>query len=194
MLHLRAQAVEVLSSIGISRPAPDELGTYAALLHGPDGNAAVGLAACYAGDLAEGERVFAPLRAFGSPVVDAIQPMPFPVMQTTFDAAVPEGNQNYWKSTFIRELSDEAIETIVRHANAATSPLTAILIEQYAAREAASLTGRPPSASGTPTTTWHPDPMDRSGGFGPHIAWARSSPRRWSRSAPGVPPEFSRRR
>ena len=61
----------------------------------------------------EGERVLAPLRAFGTPIVDAIQPMPFPVMQTLIDAAVPDGNQNYWKSAFLRELSDEAIDVIV---------------------------------------------------------------------------------
>ena len=46
-----------------------------------------------------------------------IQPMPFPVMQTLLDGAVPDGNQNYWKSTFLRELSDEAIDDIVSHAN-----------------------------------------------------------------------------
>ena len=39
--------------------------------------------------------------------------MPFPVMQTLLDAAVPDGNQNYWKSAFLRELSDEAIDVIV---------------------------------------------------------------------------------
>jgi len=132
VLHQRAHAIEVLKFYrDFTARTPDELGTYAALLHGPDGTPLVGFAACYAGDLAEGERVLAPLRKFGSPVMDVIQPMPFPVMQTIFDAAVPEGNQNYWKSTFIRELSDAAIETIVTHANAATSPLTGILIEKY---------------------------------------------------------------
>lgn len=71
------------------------------------------------------------MRAFGSPMVDAIQPMPFPVMQTLLDAAVPDGNQNYWKSTYVRELSDDAIDVIVSHADQATSPMTAVLVEQY---------------------------------------------------------------
>jgi hypothetical protein len=57
--------------------------------------------------------------------------MPFPQMQTTFDGAVPDGNQNYWKSSFLRELSDDAIRVMVRHANEATSPLSAVLVEQY---------------------------------------------------------------
>ena len=44
---------------------------------------------------------------------------------------MPDGNQNYWKSAFLRELSDAAIDTIVTHANEASSPLTAVLVEQY---------------------------------------------------------------
>ncbi len=132
VLHPRSQAIDVLKFYrDFTASAPDELGTYAALLSGPDGSPLVGFALCYSGDLTEGERVLAPLRGFGSPVLDAVQPMPFPVMQTLLDAAVPDGNQNYWKSTFLRALSDEAIGTIVAHANEATSPLTAVLVEQY---------------------------------------------------------------
>src|SRR4051812_17776756 len=111
--------------------APDEFAAYAALLHTPDGMPVAAIVACYCGDLAEGERLISPLRSSGKPLMDAIQPMPFPVMQTVFDAAVPDGNQNYWKSAFLRELSDDAIDVIVSHANQATSPMTAVLVEQY---------------------------------------------------------------
>jgi hypothetical protein len=92
-----------------TQSAPEELTAYAALLHTPDGIPAVAVIACYCGDVAEGEKVFKSLRTFGSPMVDLIQPMPFPQMQTLLDAAFPDGNQNYWKSTFLRELSDDAI-------------------------------------------------------------------------------------
>ena len=132
VLHPRARAMELLQFYrDFTASAPDELGTYAALLTAPDGTPVAGIATCYCGDLAEGARVLEPLRAFGSPLLDAIQQMPFPQMQTVFDAAVPDGNQNYWKSTFLRDLSDEAIHTVVSHANEATSPLTAVLLEQY---------------------------------------------------------------
>jgi FAD/FMN-containing dehydrogenase len=132
VLHPRSQAIDVLKCYrDFTASAPDELVTYAALLSAPDGSPVVGFAVCYSGDLAEGERVLAPLRGFGSPILDAVQPMPFPVMQTLLDAAVPDGNQNYWKSTFLRELSDAAIDTIVTHTNESTSPLTVVLIEQY---------------------------------------------------------------
>jgi FAD/FMN-containing dehydrogenase len=132
VLHPRARATELLQFYrDFTASAPDELATYAALLSAPDGTPVAALATCYCGDPAEGARVLGPLRAFGSPLLDAIQQMPFPQMQTVFDAAVPDGNQNYWKSTFLRDLSDEAIHTVVSHADEATSPLTAVLIEQY---------------------------------------------------------------
>ncbi|AMY07033.1 6-hydroxy-D-nicotine oxidase [Luteitalea pratensis] len=132
VIHPRDQATELLKFYrSMTQSAPDELGTYAALMHTPDGHPVAAIATCYCGDLAEGERILAPLRAFGSPMVDAIQPMPFPVMQTLLDAAVPDGNQNYWKSTYVRELSDDAIDVIVSHADQATSPMTAVLVEQY---------------------------------------------------------------
>ena len=132
ILHPRAQAIDVLKFYrDFSASAPDDLATYAALLSAPDGSPVAGFVTCYSGDLGEGERVLSKLRGFGSPILDAIQPMPFPVMQTLLDAAVPDGNQNYWKSAFLRELSDAAIDTIVTHANEATSPLTAVLVEQY---------------------------------------------------------------
>jgi FAD/FMN-containing dehydrogenase len=132
VLFPRAQAGELLRFYrDFTASAPDELATYAVLLSAPDGTPVAGIATCYSGDLAEGERVLAPLRRFGSPILDAIQPMPFPVMQTLLDGAGADGNQNYWKSTFLRELSDDALDTIVEHANQATSPLTAVLVEQY---------------------------------------------------------------
>jgi FAD/FMN-containing dehydrogenase len=132
IIHPRDRATDLLKFYrSFTTSAPDELAAYAALMHTPDGQPVVAIVACYSGDLAEGERLLAPLRSFGTPLLDAIQPMPFPVMQTLFDAAVPEGNQNYWKSTFLRELSDEAIQVIVDYANQATSPMTAVLVEQY---------------------------------------------------------------
>jgi FAD/FMN-containing dehydrogenase len=132
VVHPRERARDLLRFYRtFTQSAPDELAAYAALLHTPDGMPAAAIVACYCGDLGEGERVVAPLRSFGKPLMDAIQPMPFPVMQTVFDAAVPAGNQNYWKSEFLRELSDEAIDVVLRYANQATSPLTAILVEQY---------------------------------------------------------------
>ncbi len=130
VLYPRDHAVEVLRFYrDFTQSAPEELTAYVALLHTPDGIPAVAVIACYCGDLTEGEKVFKPLRAFGSPMADLIQPIPFPQMQTLLDAGFPDGNQNYWKTTFLRDLSDDAIGILVDHANRATSPLSAVVIE-----------------------------------------------------------------
>src|SRR6516162_3385262 len=96
--------------------APDELTAYTALLHTPDGMPVVGVIPCYCGELAEGERSLKSLRGFGSPVLDTIQPLSFPAMQSILDAFFLDGNHNYWKSSMQQELSD-AISVIVDHAN-----------------------------------------------------------------------------
>jgi hypothetical protein len=111
--------------------APEELTAYMGVLTTPDGQPAVAVIPCYCGDVAEGEKTLKPLREFGTPVLDAVQPMPFPMMQRLLDDAFPDGTQNYWKSTFIKELSDDAIDVIVEHANRMQSPLSAVVIEFY---------------------------------------------------------------
>ena len=175
LLHPRDRATDFLRFYrSFTQSAPDEVAAYGALLHTPDGVPVVGVAVCYNGDLSEGERVLAPLRAFGPPMADLVQPMPMPVMQTIFDAAVPEGNQNYWKSAFLRDLSDDAIATILEHCNQASSPLTAVLIEQYGG--AASRVGTTETAFAQRhaqydlgiLTQWT-DPADSAR----HIAWTR---------------------
>ena len=132
VMYPRDRAVEVLRFYReFTQSAPVELTAYIALLHTPDGIPAVAVIACYCGDVTEGEKVFKPLRTFGSPMVDVIQPMPFPQMQTFLDAGFPHGNHNYWKSTFLRDFSDDAIVVLVEHANRATSPLSGVTIEYY---------------------------------------------------------------
>ena len=132
IIHARDQAGAVIRHYrDFMASAPDELTAYAGLLCTPDGAPAVGVIACYCGDPAEGARVLQPLRAFGTPLADTIQPMPFPAMQTILDGAFPDGTFNYWKSTFLTGLTDEAIAIMVEHANRAGSPLSAVVIEMY---------------------------------------------------------------
>ena len=132
IIYPRDRAAEVLRFYReFTQSAPEELTVYAALIHTPEGVPAVAVVACYCGDLTEGQKVLKSLRSFSSPIADAIQPIAFPQMQTLLDGAFPDGNYNYWKSTFLRELSDDAIALLVEHANRATSPLTGVVIEYY---------------------------------------------------------------
>jgi hypothetical protein len=132
LLYPREMAVDVIRYFrDYMAAAPDELTAYAALLHGPDGSPLVGVIPCYCGNVTDGERVLQPLRKFGSPIVDGIQPMPFPAMQSLLASSFPDGNHNYWKSTLQRELPDDAISAIVEHANRLGSPLSFIVLEYY---------------------------------------------------------------
>jgi FAD/FMN-containing dehydrogenase len=175
IVYPRDQAVEVLRFYrDFTESAPEELTAYAGLLHTPDGVPAVAVIPCFCGDLTEGERALKPLREFGSPLLDAIQPLPFPQMQSLVDGAFPDGNQNYWKSTFLREFSDEAIDVLVDHGNRATSPLTAVIIEYYGG--AASRVGVSDTAFahrqaeyGIGILTQWTDPADSER----HISWTR---------------------
>jgi FAD/FMN-containing dehydrogenase len=90
----------------------------------------VAIALCYAGDLTTGERVLRPLREFGPPLVDAVQPMPFSVAQTSADILWPPGLHNYWKSTFLHDLGDDAIDTIVDRFASVPSPQTVVVVEE----------------------------------------------------------------
>jgi hypothetical protein len=89
----------------------------------------VGLGGVYAGPLDAAERALAPLRRFGPPTADVIQPMPYSAAQTMADFLWPPGSLNYWRSSFLKELSDEAIDTILAFAGSAPSPRTVIVLE-----------------------------------------------------------------
>lgn len=109
---------------------PDEFRADAALLTAPDGNFVAGIAACYCGRLHEGEAVVKPLRQFGPPLADLLRPLPYVEQQKLLDAIFPVGQHyHYWKTTLLRELSDDAVETIVHYARKRPSPLCVIALE-----------------------------------------------------------------
>ena len=89
--------------------SPDELVTQGGSFRLPDGVPVFGIAACYCGALADGEKVLKPLRTFGSPLADALSPMSYVQIQSMFEPFLPPGRRVYTKSNFLRELSDEAM-------------------------------------------------------------------------------------
>jgi len=83
---------------------------------------------CYAGPVEEGEKVIAPMRAFGSPVLDLCAPKPFLAHQAMFDPGFPHGWWYYFRSCDIASLQDEVIDIVADHASRLESPLTAFPI------------------------------------------------------------------
>ena len=130
MLHPLSKAREAFQfHREFSRTSPEELMIYPALLTSPDGQPSAGFIVCYSGSVEKGEEVIRPLREFGPPVVDIVAPMPYTAMQALSYDLYPPGRLNYWKSSFIDELSDDAIDTLIAQYSSAPSPLTSLALE-----------------------------------------------------------------
>ena len=81
----------------------------------------------YAGDTDAGMAEMQALRELGTPLLDISQPMPFTAVQTAFDGLFPRNHlRAYWKSVYLDELVDDAIDTIAAKANDRPSPLTLV--------------------------------------------------------------------
>jgi len=70
---------------------------------------------CSTATLSQAEELFKPIRAFGAPAMDFAGPLPWPVLQSLFDALYPAGLQWYWKADFFTDLSDQAIDLHVKY-------------------------------------------------------------------------------
>jgi hypothetical protein len=56
--------------------------------------------ACWAGPLDQGEKMLEPIRKAGPVAAQLVTPMPFPALNSAFDALLPPGLQHYWKASF----------------------------------------------------------------------------------------------
>jgi FAD/FMN-containing dehydrogenase len=119
--------------------APDELTTIFNLRVAPPlpflpedvhGKPIVMVGACYAGSPEDGAEVVRPLKQFGRPIVDLLESKPYTALQSMFDPSVPHGWHYYWKSVELPPLTDSAIETLVEHASAQTSPKSYCIVFQ----------------------------------------------------------------
>jgi FAD/FMN-containing dehydrogenase len=157
---------------------PDELTVGAALLHAPDGSGqkVAALVPCHCGDPATAESDVSALRAFGTPIADLVQPMPYPTVNTLLDDMFPKGALNYWKSGFLRELSDAAIDVLVDSFERVPSTMTGIFLDHVhgaAARvdpRATAFPHRQDAFSVLVLAQWR-DPADTE----VNIAWARET-------------------
>jgi FAD/FMN-containing dehydrogenase len=160
-------AVTTLVVITTAPPAP----FIPEALHGAP---IVAVAVCYAGADEAGADALAPLRGYGPPAVDLVQPMPYTALQTLFDESVPPGLASYWGGEWLQEPSDDAIDTIVSWCGRMTSPLTQFHInhmEGAVARvpeEATAVSHRSSPYLMNIVSVWAPtDEPDA------HIAWTR---------------------
>jgi hypothetical protein len=117
----------------LAASAPDELMLVAGLLTAPDGsgNKIAAVAACHCGATEDGQAIGSKIRTFGTVVMDALGPIPYSALNGMLDAGYPAGALNYWKSAFMPELSDAAIDALVSAFGRCPVPTSAILIENF---------------------------------------------------------------
>jgi FAD/FMN-containing dehydrogenase len=112
---------------------PDEFTIFAGLIHAADGSGMklAALVACHCGSLVDGETAIQPLKQFGSPLMDTMGPMPYCQLNGMLDGAYPKGALNYWKSSFLAQLSDDAIDTLVDCFAQCPTPMGQLLLEHF---------------------------------------------------------------
>jgi len=118
--------------------APEESNQGALLFHFPDddsappplrGKAVVGLGGVYAGAVDKGEKVLQPMRDFGPPLADTFNAIPYNEAQRMADFLWPSGLHGYWKSSYLKALSDGAIDVLAGFFARVPSRRTVIVIE-----------------------------------------------------------------
>lgn len=184
VVHSFEDAPEVFRFFGdYVAGAPDELSVTASTFRAPPGfpvapelygELVTMLAICYAGDIAEGERVLEPLRSFGRPLADLVATMPYTALQSGSDASYPNGQRNYWKSHYVDRLTDDVIARVVEHAPRMSSPLSSFYFQHLggaihrAGPDTAAFGHRGAGFDFTILTVWN-DPAEDD----EHIGWAR---------------------
>ena len=158
--------------------APDELAVMPLLVHAPDGSGArlAAVAVCHAGSPEQAEADLAPLRAFGSPVLAQVGPMPYPAANTMLDDGFPRGARYYWKSGFVAALDDGVIDALVEGFAACPSPMGGIAIEHFHGAvtrvplAATAVPHRDPSYNVLVAGVWNDPAADAA-----NAAWARAT-------------------
>ncbi|MFC7724693.1 FAD-binding oxidoreductase [Nocardioides sp. GCM10028917] len=104
--------------------APEELGCFPAYQIAPPlpfipedrhGEPFIAMVTCWAGDPDAGEKALQPIRDVAPRVAEHVGVMPYPALNSAFDALVPPGLQHYWKANFVSELTDDAIAAHLEH-------------------------------------------------------------------------------
>jgi FAD/FMN-containing dehydrogenase len=92
------------------------------------GKLIVALFVCDTGPMEEAKKRVAPIKAFGSPVGDIVQPRPYITQQSLLDATQPNGRRYYWKSEYLPGVEKGLLEKFIKHGEEITSPHSAILL------------------------------------------------------------------
>ncbi|HSF23619.1 MAG TPA: FAD-binding oxidoreductase [Blastocatellia bacterium] len=140
------------------------------------GKPIVALFICHTGQLTDGEKLVAPIKAFGSPVGDIVQRRSYVSQQSLLDATQPKGRRYYWKSEYLPKLQPELLAKAIRHADAIASPHSAIIL--FPLDGALNQIPEDHSAAGNRGTAWVLNitaSWEKAEDDKPNIEWARAA-------------------
>ena len=115
----------------VSLDAGDDFTLLAGVMPAPDGTRISGIVLSHLGSDDEARRAIQPIRELGNILVDTVTRIPYCVMQRQLDASYPKGIRNYWKSAFLKQLSDDTIDLVIDGMQASPSPMNQVALESY---------------------------------------------------------------
>ncbi len=163
--------------------APEQLGAFPGFQIAPPlpfipedrhGDTFIIVVAAWTGPIAEGERALKPIHDAAPVVAEFVGPMPYPALNSAFDALVPPGLQHYWKASFATGLTDGAIAAHLQYGPKVPTMNTAVHIypidgaPQRVAPDATAFAYRDASFATVLAGMW-PDPADNEA----NTAWVR---------------------
>jgi FAD/FMN-containing dehydrogenase len=107
---------------------PDELTILSGLIQMPEGATVLLLLPLYCGESAAGEQVIAPLRTFGTVLVDQVRSMTYREYIHQWDANAPKGRHYYAKTQSIKGFQPEIIDTLIEQGLPFSSPFSFIAL------------------------------------------------------------------
>lgn len=136
----------------------------------------VGILVCDTGPMAEAVERATPIKSFGAPLGDVLQPRSYLSQQSLLDATQPPGRRNYWKSEYLPQLEPALLERAIAHARRMSSLYSAIILFPIGGAlnqlpgDYSAVGNRDAAFVLTITNGWE-DPADDAA----NIAWVRST-------------------
>ncbi|MEE4314919.1 MAG: FAD-binding oxidoreductase [Desulfofustis sp.] len=82
----------------------------------------------YCGPRPQGEALFQPLREVAEPIIDLGGPTTYLEAQKSFDEFMRDGDLYYWKSLYLNEMSDDAVDTMMSWVRRRPNPRLLVII------------------------------------------------------------------
>ncbi len=88
------------------------------------GKRVTALAGIYAGPVEDAAVALRPIKDFGTPIADVMQPRQYTQFQQMLDGSWTAGAQNYWKAEYLRGVDRTVADALVKAHTTITSPLS----------------------------------------------------------------------